>query len=247
MTSRSAPFTRSRPTAISSRGVISVDQLLSVWAERGDEIRVVTGHFPLCTTELLGGGFTTLTVLRHPLDRTVSYLRHHRRTTPEDADLTLEQIYDDGFRFNGLIQNHMTKMLSLDPGEMNDGALTRVSFHRRAPRPRQGAPCRRRGSRYPRGLRVLLPRARGALRMVHGRLAGHEPRAQGELRPGFRDRILEENAHDVELYEFARRLVAEREQVRIEAGDVSTLEHGDRADSRGGRRPAGGGGGRAAG
>ena len=110
--------------------VISVEHLLSIWETRGDEIRVVTGHFPLCTAELLGGGFTTLTVLRHPLERTASYLRHHRRSTPEDADLTLEQIYDDGFRFRGLIHNHMTKMLSLDPEEMSDGALTRVSFTR---------------------------------------------------------------------------------------------------------------------
>ena len=75
-----------------------------------------------------GRGFTTLTVLRQPLERTVSYLRHHRRRTPEDAELTLEEVYDDDLRFHGLIHNHMTKMLSLTPEEMNEGVLTRVEF-----------------------------------------------------------------------------------------------------------------------
>jgi len=58
---------------------LMTDVLLRRWAERRDEIRVVTGHFPLCTTELLDAEFTTLTVLRDPVERTLSYLRHHRR------------------------------------------------------------------------------------------------------------------------------------------------------------------------
>ena len=88
--------------------VISVEHLVDRWAARRDEIRFVHGHFPLCATELLGEDFTTLTILRHPLARTLSYLRHHRERTPSDAGLSLEAIYDDDFRFNGLIHNHMT-------------------------------------------------------------------------------------------------------------------------------------------
>ena len=80
--------------------VISVDHLRRRFAERGDEIRVVTGHHPLATAELLGGGFTTLTILREPVERTLSYLRHHRLRTPADAQLTLEGVYDDPFRFH---------------------------------------------------------------------------------------------------------------------------------------------------
>src|SRR5437660_10304361 len=59
--------------------VISVPLLLQHWAERGAEIKLVTGHFPLCTQELIGGGFGTFTVLREPVSRTLSYLRHRRR------------------------------------------------------------------------------------------------------------------------------------------------------------------------
>ena len=66
--------------------VISVDHLLRRWEARAESYRVVTGHFPLCTTELLGSGFTTFTILRDPVERTLSYLRHHRQLTPAASD-----------------------------------------------------------------------------------------------------------------------------------------------------------------
>ncbi|MGH8984203.1 MAG: hypothetical protein ACRDY6_10070 [Acidimicrobiia bacterium] len=108
--------------------VISVEHLLARWRTDAATTRVVTGHFPLCTTELLGGGFTTLTVLREPVARTLSYLRHHKQLTPEDRDRSLEEIYDDPLRFHGLIHNHMVKMFSLTADEMTGGVLTRVDF-----------------------------------------------------------------------------------------------------------------------
>ena len=107
---------------------LSVDVLRDRWRERGDEIRVVTGHFPLCTTELLGERFTTLTVVREPVERTLSYLRHHRMLTAEDRDKSLEAIYDDDFRYHALIHNHMVKMFALTISEMTDGALSRLEF-----------------------------------------------------------------------------------------------------------------------
>jgi len=106
---------------------LSVDHLLERWRERGSEIRMVRGHFPLCTTELLGVPFTTMTVLREPVERTLSLLRHHKRFHRDDPR-TLEQIYDDPFRFRGQIHNHMVKMLSLTTDEMTGWALTEVDF-----------------------------------------------------------------------------------------------------------------------
>lgn len=107
---------------------LDLDNLRMRMRVRGDEVRVVCGHFPLCTQELLGGGFTTFTVLRHPLDRTLSYLRHHRQQTPADRHKSLEEIYADPFRFHGMAHNHMTKMFSLTPDEMTAGMLTEVEF-----------------------------------------------------------------------------------------------------------------------
>ena len=108
--------------------VIDVDHLVERWRARRDEIVVVTGHYPLCTTELLDADFVTFTILRHPVERTLSYLRHHRKVTPDDQDLTLEEVYDDPERFHGLVHNHMVKMFSLTTDEMTNGALTVVDF-----------------------------------------------------------------------------------------------------------------------
>ena len=54
------------------RAVTDLDFLVDRLRVHGDEVRVVTGHFPLCTNDLLGGGFTTFTVLRDPVERTLS-------------------------------------------------------------------------------------------------------------------------------------------------------------------------------
>jgi hypothetical protein len=106
---------------------ISVPHLRERWAARGDEIMLVAGHFPLCTTELLGGGFTTFTILRDPVERVLSGLRHHRQLTPSAVDTPLEELYEDPIR-RELLRNHMVKMLSLETHEMTDGAMSPVSF-----------------------------------------------------------------------------------------------------------------------
>ena len=89
-----------------------------------------------------------MTVLRHPVERTLSFLRHQaeRRQRGATEDTPLEEIYDDPFRFEAMIQNHMTRMLSLTPDEMvaGDGVLTTVPYTRRAARHGQGVPRRAR-------------------------------------------------------------------------------------------------------
>ncbi len=106
---------------------LDVDLLLERFALHRDEIRVVTGHFPLCTTELLDAEFTTLTLLREPIARTLSFLRHQREVAPEFADASLEEIYSRPLMRDGLVRNHMVRMLSLTVDEMTDGALTEVT------------------------------------------------------------------------------------------------------------------------
>jgi len=190
--------------------VISVEHLLSAWEARKREIRVVTGHFPLCVADLLDGEFTTVTALRHPLDRTISYLRHHRRVTPADADLSLEEVYDDDLRYHGLIHNHMTKMLSLLPEEMDAGALTRVEFgEERLHRAKQ-----RLATVDIIGLQEEFEDFWRQLATRYGwSVEDHvqrERRRPSRLSEDFCERILADNADDVRLYEFAVRLVADR-------------------------------------
>jgi Sulfotransferase family len=186
--------------------VLSIDHLRRQFAERRVEIRVVIGHFPLCVTELLDGEFATLTILREPVDRTLSYLRHHRQTTPADRDKSLERIYAEPFRFQGFVHNHMTKMLALTPGEMTAGMLTPIDLgHDHLERAKErlagldavghqerfGEFCEQLSRRF--GWALGEPEVTNATEPV-------------EVAPEFRARIAEDNRLDVELHEFARTL-----------------------------------------
>jgi hypothetical protein len=190
--------------------VISTNLLRERLAARGDQIRVITGHFPLCTAELIDGRLTTLTLLREPVERTLSYLRHHRENEAADRHKPLEEIYDVPLRFHGLTHNHMTKMLSLTSAEMAADLpmLTRVKFTRdhleRAKEALAGMDavglqerfeefCDRLAARF--GWRLGEPETRNVSTPV-------------EVPESFRARIAEDNALDVELYEFAKQLLA---------------------------------------
>lgn len=98
--------------------IIMLSHLEKRWKKRGDEIRLVHGHFPLSTTNVLGVPFTTMSVLRPPLDRTLSYLRHQREVVPADKDKSFEEIYDDPIRFHSIIRNHMTRMFGMSVKQM---------------------------------------------------------------------------------------------------------------------------------
>jgi hypothetical protein len=181
---------------------LAVDNLLARWNARQDEIRVVTGHFPLCTVELLGAPFDTLTILREPVERTLSFLRHHREMTPEDADRPLEDIYSDPLRFE-LVHNHMVKMFSLSVDEMTDGALTHVTFSRE----RLDRAKERLAAVDVVGVQEHFDDFCETLRLRYGWDLG-APLFMNRTKPvdvaePFRRRIADDNALDVELYEFA--------------------------------------------
>lgn len=105
---------------------LDVDLAVARFREHRDQIRVVTGHFPLCTAELLGADVATFTLLREPVERALSFLRHQRQVAPQFAGASLEDIYADPLCRDGLLRNHMVRMLSLTVDEMSDGALTPV-------------------------------------------------------------------------------------------------------------------------
>lgn len=186
---------------------LMVPTLLRQWEARRDEIRVVTGHFPLCTIDLLDADFTVFTVLRDPVDRTLSYLRHHRDTTPAHGEHSLEEIYEDPGNFKHFIHDHMVKMLSLRSEEMTDGMMTVVDLDKRRLRKAKRALkkmdviglqseledfAQRLVSRY--GWDLGPPVHENATRPV-------------EVPDLFRARIAEDNRLDMELYEYGRKLL----------------------------------------
>jgi pyrroloquinoline quinone (PQQ) biosynthesis protein C len=200
--------------------VVSIDHLLERMAVRGHEVRVIAGHFPVCTAELLGGGFRSFTVLREPVERTLSYLRHHRQQTAEDRHKTLEEIYDDPFRFHGLAHNHMTKMFSLTLDEMTAGMLTRVEFtEERVQRAKANL-----ASLDLVGVQERFQEFCDELNEHFGWSLGHQPKwanrtEQVEVSDAFRERIIADHAADLELYEFALQLVEERRARATGEGD----------------------------
>ena len=74
---------------------VSIAGLLRVDAERRQAIRMYTGHFPFVVCELMGVQFRTLTVLRDPVERTLSVLKHFKRQFDRYESLPLAALYDD--------------------------------------------------------------------------------------------------------------------------------------------------------
>jgi hypothetical protein len=188
----------------------SIDHLRERYRVRRAEIRVVTGHFPLFVADLLGDEFTTLTVLREPVERVLSYLRYHRSQTPADADKTLEQIYADPLRFHGMAHNHMVKMFSLTGDEHMASMLTKVDYT-----PERLEYAKERLATVDAiGLQERFEEFCDQLERRFGWDLGEPQRINAsnpvDVSDEFRARITEDNAMDIELYEFGRRLYADR-------------------------------------
>jgi hypothetical protein len=138
------------------------------------------GHFPLSTRELLDADFTTFTVLRDPVERTLSYLRQHRELNRTDWDLTLEEMTDG-----------MMTLIDLDRGRLEQakealGEMGELGFQEDLE-----------------GFAQQLEQRWG------WRLGGprhDQPTTPVKVSRSLRRRIAEDTALDRELYEHAREL-----------------------------------------
>jgi hypothetical protein len=199
--------------------VIDVDHLVNQFRVHGNDFRVITGHFPLCTTEVLEVPFTTFTVLRDPVERTLSLLRRRQASDARFRGRDLLHIYaDDDLRI--IIDNHMVKMLSLTVNELGRTPLTQsVTFDEerleRAKRNLVGIDvvglqeqfdtfCENLESRF--GWNLGLPR-----------FANRTPSVP--VPDELRERIMADNHADVALYRFAVGLINERGSVPAVATD----------------------------
>jgi len=195
---------------------VSVRQLLARWEQRKEEIEIITGHFPYSTTELLDAEFVTLSVLREPVDRTLSQLRHHRKMNPQARDVPLEGIYEEVFR-PALFANHMVKMFSLTAEEIATSAardtwamVMRVEFT-----PERLARAKQHVERLDvLGMHDHFDEFCDELHARFGWQLGDPLYANRtafeEVAPSLRARIAADNAMDVELFEYARAVHRER-------------------------------------
>jgi hypothetical protein len=191
--------------------VLSVDHLLARFAAHRDQVRVISGHFPYCMVDVLDVPLRTFTILRDPVERTLSLLR--RRSQRGDARFlgrAPEDIYDDA-ELHDIIRNHMVKMLSLTPEEMAPIPLTQpVTFDQ--------ARLERAMQNLERidvvGVQEQFDALCDELEIRFGWDLG-APRFANrtEKRPvsdALRERIAEDNAMDGELYRFAQELIERR-------------------------------------
>jgi hypothetical protein len=191
--------------------VLDVELLADRFARHRAEIRVVTGHFPLCTIDRLGVPFSTFTVLREPVERALSFLRHQRQEEPRFRGATLEEIYEDPVCREGLIRNHMVRMLSLSVDEMSDGALTPITVDEDRLACAQDALERRIDVV---GLQERFDAFCDALSARFGWDLGKPQFANRtppmEATDGLRERIAVDNELDARLYHFAEDLTVRR-------------------------------------
>ncbi|MDZ7783054.1 MAG: sulfotransferase family 2 domain-containing protein [Halioglobus sp.] len=82
-----------------------------------DSLRIVRGHVPYAVRSLLKGDFVAMTILRDPVERTLSYLKHCRKYHYEHIGLPMEQIYEQPWFFESFIHNYQTKIFSMTAQE----------------------------------------------------------------------------------------------------------------------------------
>jgi hypothetical protein len=191
---------------------LEVSYLLGLPAERRRRIRLFYGHFPFVVTEMLGADFVTITLLRDPVERTMSLLRVLREQREAWRDLTLDQLYDDHNMFPRLIHNHQTKLFSITAADRPQSYRDEISV--------DGARLELAQQNLERVDLIGLTEQYGEFVATARARFGWQLSEQTRLNTAaaalddssaLRDRIAADNAIDMELYAYARALVARRE------------------------------------
>jgi hypothetical protein len=190
---------------------LRVDYLLGLSEERRRTIRVYLGHFPYVACELLGLDLVKLSLVREPVDRTVSLLQQLKRNGPKHKDSTLEQIYDHPNVFSRLTANHQTKVFATkaDDDLVDYNNMIVVDADRLVLAKRNLAQIDVLGltEEYDDFLDELQARYGWQFNRA---VRANENVGVEDASPALRRRIAEDNEFDLELYEYARELVRRR-------------------------------------
>jgi hypothetical protein len=183
---------------------LSVSGVVGLPAERHARTRIYTGHFPYCVSQMLGRPMTTLTILRDPVERTISHLKQEQASGP--AGRSLEEAYDDP-QVRLLVDDHQVRMFAFTP---EDGIET---FAEPLPidEARFALACDNLSAvhlvglqeRFDAFLDAVVARY-GWVRAPVGSVRVSEPVAVSDA---LRERIIRDSSADIAFYEFARGLV----------------------------------------
>lgn len=179
-----------------------IDRLRAATATPRPDIRMWHGHFPFFVTAFVPEALT-LTVLRHPVDRTVSLL--NQQVALNHPDKTIEELYDDPTVFQRMVHEHQTKMFAMSDSDGINAwtqpfSVDDVAF----------ALARERietvdllgfQEEFGTFLRALHERWNWRIESLPDRNTAGEDLVVSDT---FRRRIVDDNPYDMALYEFAR-------------------------------------------
>lgn len=187
---------------------ILVQRLLELPATRRAQIRAYTGHFPFVTAALLDPELVTLTMLRDPVERTVSYLKHCKRYDRQFRDMALEEIYEDSFLFPTLIRDHQVKIFAMTSQDKLESYMDVIEIDdermRTARANLEKADIVGLHERY----HLFLDQVRDRLGwLIKDRSPWRVSEEDWRVPASFLRRIAADSPNDLEFYEFARELV----------------------------------------
>lgn len=188
-------------------GYSSIPALVDLPQERRDRVVFYAGHLPCVASQLMGMDLVTLALVRDPVERTISFLKQNKLLTPRHQDLSLDEIYEDEFFHPALVLDHQTEVFSMRPDdelqniyEFIDMDADRLALAKEN-LSRVGVVGL--SERFDDFLEVLRTRYRWEIGPAKRFRESTDP---WEASPSLRRRIAEENAIDMEFYEFAREL-----------------------------------------
>jgi hypothetical protein len=196
------------------RSAVRIEDLLNLSSERRAEIRVYVGHFPYIAYQMLGIECVTLTILRDPVARTISHLAHAKRE-PRFSDTPFEEIYEDPFTYPFFMHNHQAKYFGMTEADPLTSVMDVVEIDDErlalARRNLEQIDVIGLTEQYDEFLDVLRQRFAWSIRQG---IAHNVTAEKWVPSAAFRRKIEADNQADIEFYQYARSLYAQRQRAR---------------------------------